>query len=247
MSGNNSSGSFSIEGRTVAPGEMAPWGNRWYAGASYFQTMNIPLIRGRYFDARDMTGSVPVAIIDETMHRKFWPNENSLGNRLSFQPHPQGNPIWREIVGIVGHVKQKGLEGESPVQYYIPHRQRPVPAVFLVVRTAGEPSSFSSAVRSSIQTVDRELPVFRVRTMERMVADSMTQRRFAVVLLGIFAVIALILASVGLYGVMAYTVTQRTQEIGIRMALGAEVLDVLVMILRQGMTLVLLGIVIGLM
>jgi putative ABC transport system permease protein len=246
MSGSGSSGSFSIEGRTVAPGEMSPWGNRWFAGATYFQTMGIPLLKGRYFDDRDVREAPPVSIIDETMERKFWANEDPIGKRISFQRDPQGNPIWREVVGVVGHVKQKGLEGESPVQYYVPHRQLPSSGVFLVVRTAAEPSSLAGAVRGSIQQADRELPVFRVTTMERLVTESMTQRRFAMTLLGIFAVVALILASVGLYGVMSYSVTHRTNEIGIRMALGARVTDVLAMVVGQGMRLSLAGVGIGL-
>jgi putative ABC transport system permease protein len=246
MSGSGSSGSFSIEGRTVALGEMSPWGNRWFAGATYFQTMGIPLLKGRYFDDRDVREAPPVSIIDETMERKFWANEDPIGKRISFQRDPQGNPIWREVVGVVGHVKQKGLEGESPVQYYVPHRQLPSSGVFLVVRTAAEPSSLAGAVRGSIQQADRELPVFRVTTMERLVTESMTQRRFAMTLLGIFAVVALILASVGLYGVMSYSVTHRTNEIGIRMALGAKVTDVLAMVVGQGMKLSLAGVGIGL-
>jgi putative ABC transport system permease protein len=246
MSGFNSAGSFAIEGRTTAPGEMAPWGNRWFAGASYFQTLEVPLVKGRYFDDRDVRDAPQVAIIDETMERKFWPDETPIGRRISFQRDPQGNPIWREVVGVVGHVKHRGLEGESPVQYYIPFRQMPVNGVFMVVRTATEPTSLAGAVRGAIQGVDPELPVFRVTTMERMVADSMTQRRFAMTLLGVFALVALTLASVGLYGVMSYSVTQRTNEIGIRMALGAKVTDVLAMVVRQGMTLSLAGVGIGL-
>ena len=246
MSGANSAGSFGIEGRTTAPGEMAPWGNRWFAGASYFQTMEVPLIKGRYFDDRDVRDAPQVAIIDDSMERKFWPDEDPIGKRIAFQRDPQGNPIWREVVGVVGHVKHKGLEGDSPAQYYIPHRQMPANSVFLVVRTAQEPSSLAGAVRGSIQEVDRELPVFRVTTMEQMVADSMTQRRFAMTLLGVFALVALILASVGLYGVMSYSVTHRTNEIGIRMALGARVTDVLGMVVGQGMKLSLAGVGFGL-
>jgi putative ABC transport system permease protein len=246
MNGSGGSGSFSIEGRTVAPGEMAPWGSRWFAGATYFRTMGIPVLKGRAFDDRDVREAPQVAIIDETMERKFWSNEDPIGKRISFQRDAQGNPVWREVVGVVGHVKQKGLEGDSPVQYYIPHRQVPIPGGFLVVRTAGEPGSLAGAVRGSIQSVDRELPVFRVMTMERIVTESMTQRRFAMTLLGIFAVVALVLASVGLYGVMSYSVTHRTNEIGIRMALGARVPDVLAMVVGQGMKLSLAGVGIGL-
>ncbi|HYV06857.1 MAG TPA: ABC transporter permease [Blastocatellia bacterium] len=246
MSGSGSSGSFSIEGRTPGPGEMSPWGNRWFAGASYFQTMSIPLIRGRYFDDRDVREAPQVAIIDETMQRKFWPDDDPVGKRITFQRDAQGNPIWREIVGVVGHVKQRGLDGESPVQYYVPHRQLPSAGVFFVARTSGEPSSVAGAVRGAVQQVDSELPVFRVSTMERMVADSMAQRRFAMTLLGVFAMVALILASVGLYGVMSYSVTHRTNEIGIRMALGARVPDVLGMVIGQGMKLSIAGVAIGL-
>jgi putative ABC transport system permease protein len=247
MSGNNSSGSFAIEGRTTQPGEMSPWGNRWLAGATYFQTMNIPLIKGRYFDDRDVATAQPVAIIDESMQRKYWPDEDPIGKRISFQRDPQGNPIWREVIGIVGHVRHRGLEGESPVQYYLPHRQLTGSGMFVVVRTEKEPSSLASAVRGAIQSVDRELPVYRVTTMEQVIADSMTQRRFAMTLLGIFALVALILASVGLYGVMAYSVTQRTHEIGIRMALGAKTGDVLKMVVGQGMVLAVIGLGIGLL
>ncbi len=245
MSGMSSSGSFTIEGRTVPPGQMSPWGNRWAAGASYFQTMNIPLIRGRYFDDRDVVDAPGVAIIDETMARKFWPNEDPIGKRITFEGG-QTNPRWREIVGIVGHVKQRGLDGESPVQYYFPHRQRPSSNAFLVVRTASEPQSLTGAVRSVIQSADKELPVFKVTTMEQMVADSTSQRRFTTILLSVFALVALILASVGLYGVLSYTVAQRTHEIGIRMALGAGAADVKKLVVRQGMTMVAAGVVLGL-
>jgi putative ABC transport system permease protein len=246
MSGVNTAGSFVIEGRTIAPGEMAPWGNRWFAGANYFETLGIPLIKGRFFDDRDVRESMQVAIIDDAMEQKFWPDENPLGRRISFQRDAQGNPIWREVVGVVGHVKHNGLEGDSPVQYYVPHRQIPVSTVFLVSRTAVDPASMAAPVRSSIQEVDRELPVFRVTTMERMVADSMTQRRFAMTLLAVFATVALVLASVGLYGVMSYSVMNRTNEIGIRMALGAKVTDVLAMVVGQGMRLSIIGVGIGL-
>jgi putative ABC transport system permease protein len=246
LSGMSSSGSFRIEGRAVPPGQMAPWGSRWAAGASYFQTMNIPLIRGRYFDDRDVASASGVAIIDETMARKFWSNEDPIGKRITFEGG-QSNPRWREIVGVVGHVKQTGLDGESPVQYYFPHRQRPTSGVFLVIRTNTEPQSLTAAVRGVIQSADKELPVFKVMTMEQMVENSTSQRRFSTILLGVFALVALILASVGLYGVMSYTVAQRTHEIGIRMALGASAADVKKLVVRQGMILVVAGVASGLL
>jgi putative ABC transport system permease protein len=249
MSGQNSAGSFQIEGRAVPPGQMAPWGNRWFTNATYFQTMGIPLVRGRYFDERDNRDAAGAAIIDETMARKFWPGEDPVGKRITFQSSQQGGTVWREIVGVVGHVKQRGLEGESPPQYYVPYNNRiqnPVGQMFVVVRTAAEPEGVAGAVRAAIQSADKEMPVFRVTTMEQLVSNSMAQRRFALLLFGVFAAVALLLAGVGLYGLMSYSVTQRTHEIGIRMALGARAPDVLKMVVRQGMTLAGVGLGIGL-
>jgi predicted permease len=249
-SSNESDSTFVIEGRAQTPGELGlgPWGDLWFVGANYFQTMNIPLIRGRYFDDRDTLETPFVAIIDETMARKWWPNEDPIGKRVwVYENDPRGNKRWREIVGIVGHVKREGLDQEASVQYYLPHRQSPTENVILSVRTDAEPESMTTAVRGVIQSADKELPVYSVGTMEQLMADSTSQRRFATILLGIFALVALILAAVGLFGVMSYTVAQRTHEIGIRVALGAQTLDVVKLIIRQGMTLVLTGAVIGLM
>lgn len=243
LSGSVHSGSFNIEGRPAGPGEDELHADIRSATPEYFQTMQIPLLKGRFFTEQDTREARPVAIIDQTLAQHYFPDEDPLGKRVEFQ---QGKPIWREIVGVVGPVKHKALDVEFKDKLYSPHAQVTYSTMFLVIRTANDPMSLASAVRGAVRAVDKDQPVYKVRTMEQLLGDSLAQRRLSVVLLGAFAAIALLLAAVGLYGVISFSVTQRTNEIGIRMALGAEQRDIFKMVVGQGLVLTLAGVGLGL-
>jgi putative ABC transport system permease protein len=241
LSGTVQSGSFQIEGRQQQPGQPFPHGDRWVASERYFETMQIPLREGRLFNQLDRSDSPPVVIVDEALARKYWPDESALGKRIMV------NGTTREIIGIVGHVRHLSLDGtEDRVQYYGNLQQNPASGSYIVVRTSRDAVGMASSVRAAIRSVDKDLPVFRVTDMEEMVANSLSQRRLSTVLLAIFAFVAIALSTIGLYGLISYSVTQRTHEIGIRIAIGAARGDVMRMVMGQGMMLVGFGLVAGL-
>jgi putative ABC transport system permease protein len=244
LSGFWGTASFSIEGRPLPkPGEEPGADNRVIT-PQYLRAMGIRLIRGRDFTERDREGSPQVAIINETLARRYWPGEDPIGKRLNLGD--TNDPSWWEIVGVAGDVKAFGLEQETHGDLYRPLYQVPFPLIAFTIRTAADPMRLAASVRQEIWAVDKDQPVFKVLTMEQLASDSVTFRRVSMLLLVFFAAVALILAATGIYGVMAYAVTQRTHEIGIRMALGARTRDVMSMILRQGMLLALIGLAIGL-
>ncbi|HEX4666937.1 MAG TPA: ABC transporter permease [Chthoniobacterales bacterium] len=245
LSGAEEVDGFQIEGRPEKPGETKTANFRWIT-SDYFKTLQIPLQRGRAFTERDKQDAPEVAIIDETMARLYFSGVNPIGQRFK-ATNEKKKRIFREIVGVVGDVRHTSLDAKPGPHVYLPQAQAGLQLMTVAVRSAGtKPSALLQMVRHEIATVDPNIPVADIRTMQEMVASSVAPWRFTMALLSVFAGVALLLASVGIYGVLAYSVNQRRREIGIRMSLGAQRRDVLQLFLSQGMVVTSLGIVIGL-
>ena len=233
---------FLIDGRAPLPGGQRLPGDYRSVSANYFQVLGIPLLKGRYLTDADRAGRPLVAVINDSLARRYWPGGgNPIGQRLRFSE----NRSW-EIVGIVGDVKHSGLDKQAAPAVYLSYFQTPEARMSLVVRTASDPSAMTRAVKQQVYAVDKDQPVYKIRTMDQVVADSQSSPRFTLIVLGIFAMVALLLAGVGIYGVISYAVTQRTREIGIRIALGAKNGDVLRLVVRQGTVLAVAGVLTGL-
>ena len=234
---------FSIRGRQRNAGEPPPHADYAFVSSDYFKTIGLPILKGRDFQPSDMRAGnyfAPnsVAIIDEELAKRFWPNGDALGGGISWS----NDGPWATVVGICATAQLKDLTEESKGTFYLPAY---VGLSTLVVRTAGDPKPLTPAIREQVLAVDPNQPVYDVKTMDERVAVTLETRRFAVVLLSVFGALALILAAIGLYGVLAFTVSQRTREIGIHMALGARARDVLLMVIGQGMSLVIIGVILG--
>jgi putative ABC transport system permease protein len=242
--------SFKIEGRVPAGSDASTSAHFIPVGSNYFETVGVQLVAGRKFTTIDDQDHPGVVIVNESFVRHYFPNENALGRRL--QPSPPAR-IWKnqrltsfEIVGIVRDVKLAGLEAPSEPAYYLPASQAPLQDMTLLVRTTTNPLSVVGAVRGVVLSIDPNQPLSNISTLEKVVDESIAQRRLNMLLMGLFGGLAMLLSAVGIYGLLSHAVTQRTREMGIRMALGAQVSDVLTLVLKQGMMLALIGEAIGL-
>ena len=252
FSGGNSSASFQIEGHPTAAGEPGPHGDIRFVTRGYFTALRIPLLKGRFLTDDDRLGSERVAVIDENLAREYWPDQDPIGKRI--KNYAKDSP-WSTIVGVVGHIRFNQLAGEESSSaisqssakgvYYYSLNQTQAPVGFLIAKSSGDPAYLAGAIRQAVRDADPNQPISDVKTMDTRITESLGPQRFAMTLLAVFAALAILLAAVGLYGLVSYSVSQRTNEIGLRMALGANPSEVLRLVIGEGAKLLLAGAAVG--
>jgi predicted permease len=246
LSGTNSDSSFSIEGRNHMAEQVFPDEEIRNITPEYFSALKVPLLRGRFLNEGDQWEGPGVVVVNNTFAKKWWPNEDAVGKRITFSDTSKPDVKWITVVGIVGDMRHRGLDQDVKPEFYFAHNQNPYRNMILTVRSKQDPRSLTSAIRREISSLDPDLPAANVRTLEQVTADSIAPRRLSVALITVFAAVALVLASVGIYGVMSFLVVQRTHEMGVRMALGAQRRDVFALVIGRAAKLVLIGSAIGL-
>ncbi len=245
LSGQGSSGTTTIDTQSVRLEDTTPEADQRVVTPDYFKAMGISLVRGRFFDARDSDTAAPVAMVDESLAQTYWPNQDPTGKRLHSGGRGSKAP-WATVIGVVRHVRNRTLEARSRVEVYWPENQRPFGEMALAIRVAGNPMTLVPTIQREVSSIDPDLPLYRVNTMTEVMGDSLERRRLALILLAVFAGLALLLASLGIYGVTSYGIAQRHVEIGLRMALGADRVQVLGMLIRSGMATIAIGLGLGL-
>jgi putative ABC transport system permease protein len=235
LSNTPNSTTFTIEGRPRTPDQGSVEVPLDPVTPEYFRAMGIPLVRGRTFTAQDGPTAPPVVVINENMARRFWPGEDPVGKRFKYGDDGESGAPWMTVVGVVGDMRRTGYD--APVRYetFLPYAQNPSARMTLVVRTAGDPLALVTTARGAVRAIDPDQPVYAVKSMDQLLSEMVAQRRFSMALLGTFAALALALGLVGVYGVTSYLVAQRTREVGLRIALGANPRRLVRMVVRQGM------------
>jgi predicted permease len=236
---------ITVEGRIPLPGEKFLNADERLVSGHYFEAMQIPLRSGRFFNEQDDATKPVAVIVDEYMAQQLWPGQDPIGKRIHIVELPSKDP-WQTVVGVVGRVKQDSLDSEPRIAFYLAHTQFPTRAMTVAFRGSATADALLSISRNELRGLDSDLPMYRVRTMQQQVDESLARRRFSMLLLGVFAAVALVLATIGIYGVMAYLVNQGTRELGIRVALGASPQNILTLVVRQGIELAFAGVAIGL-
>ena len=244
IDGSNWNSIFIVGDKPVPPRSQLPSAAFTPVSAGFFETMGMRLIRGRFFDGTDSATAPKVTVINESLAKRLWPGEDAVGKRLK-QGWPETPNEWREVVGVVADVKLNGVAAETPMQAYLPLPQEPPESMAIVARTQGDPAAAGPAIEAAMQQLNKDLPLFQIRTMDDVLGTSLARQRMSMLVFVIFALVALTLASIGLYGVVAHGVTERMHEIGVRIALGAEQWHVVGKIVRQGLSMALVGTAIG--